>query len=62
VADIVTEYLGPGDRASYISSMPEYRSQIHAASVQYLYNAIVCGAGPTGATGGTWGRLKSLYR
>jgi len=60
--NIVTEYLGPGYRASYISYMPEYESQAHAPSVQFLYNAIVCAAGPTGATSGTWGQLKSLYR
>jgi hypothetical protein len=60
--NIVTEFLGPGYRASYISYMPEYQDGSHTESAQYLYNAIVCVSAPTASIGSTWGRLKRLYR
>jgi hypothetical protein len=60
--NVVTEYLGPGYRASFISYMPEFQAGLHAKSTQYVYNSIVCNALPTRSASSTWGRLKSLYR
>jgi hypothetical protein len=58
----VTGFDGGNYEAYFISFMAEYQDGSSVEAAQWLYNAIVCGAGPSPATHVSWGALKQKFQ